>query len=92
MILALLLFITLSGGLVMVWYTYRIEGLFTNILDRNIAGFQVAVELETALVNQKGFVTYFFLDGDPDWLRQLGEYRLPQSKLEPETPACIFGL
>jgi len=31
--------------------------------------------LETALVNQKGFVTYFFLDGDLEWLRQLGEYR-----------------
>lgn len=59
----------------MVWYTYRIEGLFTYIVDKNVAAFQVAEALETALVNQKGFVTYFFLDGDPDWLRQLGEYR-----------------
>ena len=74
-ILAALFFITLSGGLVMVWYTYRIEGLFAYIIDKNVAAFQVAVALETALVNQKGFVTYFLMDGDPDWLRQLGEYR-----------------
>ena len=59
----------------MVWYTYKIEGLFSYIIDKNLAAFMVAEELETALVNQKGFVTYFFLDGDPDWLRQLGEYR-----------------
>ena len=74
-ILALLVFITFAGGLVMVWYTYRIEDLLSYIVDRNTAAFQVAVGLETALVNQKGFVSYYFLDGDPDWLRQLGEYR-----------------
>jgi signal transduction histidine kinase len=45
------------------------------MIDRNIAAFQAAEALETALVNQKGFVSYYFLDGDPDWLRQLGEYR-----------------
>lgn len=74
-ILTALIFITFTGGLVMVWYTYRIEGLFTDIIDKNIAAFQVAEALEIALVNQKGFVTYFFMDGDPEWLRQLGEYR-----------------
>lgn len=74
-ILSALIFITFTGGLVMVWYTYRIEGMFTKIIDKDIAASRVVGELETALVNQKGFVTYFFLDGDPDWLRQLGEYR-----------------
>ena len=59
----------------MVWYTYRMEGLLTNIISKNIATFYVAEGLEIALVNQKGFVSYYFLDGDPDWLRQLGEYR-----------------
>ncbi len=75
LILAMLIFITSSGGLVMVWYTYRSEDLFTYIIDKNVAAFHVAEALETALVNQKGFVSYYFLDNDPDWLRQLGEYR-----------------
>jgi signal transduction histidine kinase len=74
-IITALVLITCAGGLVTVWYTYRIEGMFGNIVDKNIEAFRIVEELETALVNQKGFVTYFLLDSDPDWLRQLGEYR-----------------
>jgi signal transduction histidine kinase len=51
------------------------EGILTSIIDKNIAAFQTAEALETALVNQKGFVSYYFMDGNPDWLRQLGKYR-----------------
>lgn len=75
MILTALVSITMLGGSVMVWYTYRIQAILTQIIDMNIAGFQTAEALETALVNQKGFVSYYFQDGDPSWLRQLGEYR-----------------
>jgi signal transduction histidine kinase len=75
MILAVLFFITLVGGLVTMWYTYRMEDLLTAIIDEDVAAFQSAESLETALINQKGFVSYYFLDGNPDWLRQLGEYR-----------------
>ena len=74
-ILSTLVFITLVGGLIMVWYTYRMQGLLTRIIDRNVAAYQAAEALEIALVNQKGFVSYYFLDRDPDWLRQLGQYR-----------------
>lgn len=75
LLLIILVCITAGGGMVTVWYTYRMEGLLYGILERNMAAFQSAVALETALANQKGFVSYYFLDGDPDWLRQLGEYR-----------------
>jgi len=74
-LLTALLFITFMGSMVMVWYTYRMEGLMAHIIGRNIAAFHASEALETALVNQKGFVSYYFLDGNPDWLRQLGEYR-----------------
>jgi signal transduction histidine kinase len=74
-ILISLVLITLVGGLIMIWYTYRMEGLLADVIDRNMTAFQVAEELENALINQKGFVSYYFLDGDSDWLRQLGEYR-----------------
>lgn len=74
-VLAGLVFITLAGGSVMIWYTYSIDHLFTGIIDQNLVAFQAAEALDTALVNQKGFVTYYFMDGNPDWLRQLGEYR-----------------
>ena len=75
LLLTALVLVTVMGGLVMVWHTYRMEGLLTNIISKNMATFYAAEGLEIALVNQKGFVSYYFLDGDPDWLRQLGEYR-----------------
>ena len=75
MILAGLVGITLCGGLVMVWYTYRGEEVILHIIDKNVAALQVAESLETAIVNQKGFVSYFYLDGNPDWLTRLEDYR-----------------
>ena len=74
-LLVSLLSVTLVGGLVMVWYTYRMQALLTDIIDRNLEAFQTAESLEIALVNQKGFLSYYILDGDPDWLRRLGEHR-----------------
>ncbi|MGD2029471.1 MAG: ATP-binding protein [Desulfobacterales bacterium] len=75
LVLAALVFITLLGGLITVWYTYRLEGVLTEIIDRDLVAYQSAEAFETSLINQKGFVSYYFLDGDPDWLRQLGKYR-----------------
>ena len=75
LLLTALVLVTLMGGLVMVWYTYRMEGLLAHIISKNIAAFYAAEGVEIALVNQKGFVSYYFLDGDPEWLKQLGEYR-----------------
>ncbi|MGA9234734.1 MAG: ATP-binding protein [Desulfobacterales bacterium] len=70
-----ILLITFSGGFVLVWYTYSMQDLLAAITEKNMASLQTAQSLETALVSQKGFVSYYFLDSDPDWLRQLGEYR-----------------
>lgn len=75
LILTALVLITLGSGCVMMWYTYRMESILTTIISKDLPAFKAAGALETALVNQKGFVSYYFLDGDPDWLRQLGEYR-----------------
>ncbi|MEE4607819.1 MAG: ATP-binding protein [Desulfobacteraceae bacterium] len=66
---------SLLGALVMIWYTYRMEALLTGITEEGLAAFKAAGDLETALVNQKGFVTYYLLDDDPTWLRQLGQHR-----------------
>ncbi len=73
---AIVLFITLIGAALMVLYTYKIEKIFKNIISKNVAMFQSAESLGTSLVNQKGFVSYYFLDGNPDWLVQLRQYRL----------------
>ncbi|OQX62966.1 MAG: histidine kinase [Desulfococcus sp. 4484_242] len=75
LLLSALVLVTFGGGSVMVWYTYRMQNILGNIIDRNMEAFRSAGALQVALINQKGFLSYYFLDGDPDWLRQLGEYR-----------------
>jgi len=75
LLLAAILLVTFSGATVMVWYSYSIERVLTAITDENLVAFQSAESLEIALVNQKGYVSYYFLDGNPDWLIQLKKYR-----------------
>ncbi|MCD4788944.1 MAG: hypothetical protein K8R37_03000, partial [Bacteroidales bacterium] len=68
LILAALVIITMIGGVVMVWYTYRMEEQLTSIIEKDMTAFQTAEALATSLVNQKGFVSYYFIDGDQQWL------------------------
>ncbi len=74
-ILAALAVISLIGGSIMIWYTFRMETLLSALIHRDVAAYEAADALEIALVNQKGFVSYYFMDGSPNWLRQLGEAR-----------------
>ncbi len=74
-ILSMLIVITFLGSMIIVWDTFRMEEILVSITEKHLQTFQTAESLEIALVNQKGFVSYYFLDGDPEWLRQLGEYR-----------------
>jgi signal transduction histidine kinase len=74
-ILLALVMITMAGGIVTVWYTYQMEHLLTAVTEKDLAAFQTAEALVVALANQKGFLSYYFIEGDPEWLRRLGEFR-----------------
>ena len=74
-ILGALVLVTLAGGSLMIWYTYQIGSLFQQLVHRDLQAFETAEGLENALVNQKGFVSYYFMDGNPEWLEKLQEYR-----------------
>jgi signal transduction histidine kinase len=73
-LLAALVLTTLAGGLVTMWYTEAIDSLLTSLIDKNLASFQAAEELENSLLRQKGFLTYYFLEGKPEYLEQLDQY------------------
>ncbi len=67
----------------MLWYTFRIESVMSHLIEKDVAALEKAESLEMAIINQKGLVTYYFLDKDPNWLKQLGEYRqIFKEKLE----------
>jgi signal transduction histidine kinase len=70
LILAGFVLISFSLGLILVWHTFRMEGLVSSITKKDLFAFQNAEALENALIKQKGLISYFILDGNPDWLRQ----------------------
>ncbi len=72
---AILVSITVVGGLLMIWYTYKTEKIFQTIIDRNIIVYQSAESLATALVKHKGFVSYYLLDKNPAWINRLHQAR-----------------
>ncbi len=74
LVLAALLLTTLAGGLVTMWHTKATDALFEALIDKNLASFQAAEELENSLLMQKGYLTYFFLDNNPEWLQKLETY------------------
>ncbi len=72
-LLGALIFTALVGGLVTIWHTGATDALFTSLIDKNLASSQAAEGLEIALLKQKGYLTYYFLDGNPEWLHKLQE-------------------
>jgi len=73
LLLALML-TTIGGGLVTLWHNEAMDTLLTSLIDKNVASYHAAEELETALLQQKGFLTYYFLDGNPQWLQEIAQY------------------
>ncbi len=73
LLLAALILTALLGGLVTIWHIGATDTLFTSLVDKNLASYQAAEGLEIALLKQKGYLTYFFLDGDPEWLNKLNQ-------------------
>jgi len=75
-LLAALVLTTLTGGLVTLWHNEAMDSLLASLVEKNVASFHAAEELETSLLQQKGFLTYYFLDGNPDWLKQIEQYHV----------------
>ncbi len=66
-----LIAMNMAGALVTLWYAQRTLTLFTDQVERGIGALSAAMELKSALVSQRGFVTYYFLNGDENWLVEL---------------------
>jgi signal transduction histidine kinase len=74
-LLVALISITIGVGLATIWYADAVSSLFISVIDRDVASYELADDLESALAMQKGLTSYYFQDGDPDWLRQLAQYQ-----------------
>jgi signal transduction histidine kinase len=67
--------ITVACGGAILWYTVHIDEAVSTIVEQEVKAYRAAKEMQVALSNQKGFLTYYFLDSDPKWLQELGTYR-----------------
>ena len=75
-LLVALIATTLVGGLVTLWHNEAMDYLLASLVEKNMASFQAAEQLETSLLRQKGYLTYFFLDGNPKWLKEINKNNL----------------
>ncbi len=73
-LLIALVITTIGGGLVTLWHNEAMDSLLTSLIDQNVASYHAAEELENALLQQKGYLTYYFLDGNPEWLKEIDRY------------------
>ncbi len=73
-LLIALVLTTIGGGLVTLWNNEAMDSLLTSLIDKNVASYHAAEELENALLQQKGYLTYYFLDGNPTWLKEIDRY------------------
>lgn len=73
--LFLLLGTTFGMGLTSIWYADQFNNMLNQVIVEDMTALQASREIETELANQKGFVTYYFLDGDPKWLNELAVHR-----------------
>jgi signal transduction histidine kinase len=73
-LLVALVLTTIGGGLVTLWHNEAMDSLLTSLVDKSVASYNAAEELESALLQQKGYLTYYFLDGNPEWLKEIARY------------------
>lgn len=63
----------LIGGVLTVFYTYRMQDVAARLISENASSLKVAQELEVALFRMRGLTSNYILDEDPIWLVTLEE-------------------
>ena len=74
----------------MVWNAYQVSAKLNETIHKDMILYETTRKLELALANQKGYLSYFFMDGDKQWLESLDLYQqMFQQNID---KALAFGL
>ena len=57
-LLIALVLTTIGGGAVTLWHNAAMDSLLTSLVEKNVASFHAAEELESSLVQQKVCLSY----------------------------------
>ncbi|MCE5242379.1 MAG: ATP-binding protein [Syntrophobacteraceae bacterium] len=66
-----LLLVTVGTGAVTMWLIFRIGSVLAYVIDNNVQGLRASQEMETSLTVENGFLTFYLLDGNPEWLNRI---------------------
>ncbi len=72
-LLGILVAVNLAGAFTTLWYVQRTQALFFRTIEQGAEALATAQEMQNALLSQRGYVSYFYLDHDPQWLTSLDE-------------------
>jgi signal transduction histidine kinase len=67
--------IVLVCSISMVWNSRQVSSRLSDVMQKDLALYEITREMELALANQKGYLTYYFVDGDELWLESLASYQ-----------------
>lgn len=70
-LLGILVAVNMTGALATLWYVQRTQALFARTLEHGTEGLAAVQEMQSALLSQRGYVSYYFIDNDEAWLTNL---------------------
>jgi signal transduction histidine kinase len=67
--------IALLGGGTTLWMVHRMDSALSSVISSKVAALNVGQEMESSLAMQRGLLSYYFIDGNSEWLTQLDQDR-----------------
>jgi signal transduction histidine kinase/CHASE3 domain sensor protein len=72
--------IAMLGGFTTIWMVHRMDSAVSSVIRSRAAALNVSQELESALAMQRGLLSYYYIDGNTEWLSSLDHERLEFEK------------
>ena len=67
--------IAMLGGSTTIWMVHRMNSAVSSVISYKVAALNVSQELESSLAMQRGLLSYYYIDGNSEWLTQLDRHR-----------------
>jgi signal transduction histidine kinase len=72
---AALVIIALAGGGTTIWIVHQMDSALSSVISSKVSALNVGQEMESSLAMQRGLLSYYFIDGNSEWLTQLDQDR-----------------
>jgi signal transduction histidine kinase/CHASE3 domain sensor protein len=67
--------IAMLGGSTTIWMVHRMNSAVSSVISSKVAALNVSQELESSLAMQRGLLSYYYIDGNSEWLTQLEHHQ-----------------